>query len=138
MKKIGKLWFFFLGILLLTGCSEASINTLSIEELEEKIANKETFIVEVVQTGCSACASFAPTFEGVMAKYKLKAYRINTTNLSEEDSKKLDAISYISGTPTTLFFVKGELGDSSHKLVGSVSSDTLKTRLKYLDFIEEE
>lgn len=123
----------------LTACQlGGNVKNLSVTSLKEKIENKDTFIVEVMRTGCSACESYAPTFNSVMGKYKLEAYQINTADLTDEESSELDSITYISGTPTTLFFVGGKLEDSYNKLVGAVTSDALKTRLKYLGFIEEK
>ncbi len=136
MKKRGLSIFIFL-ILFLTGCgSSTTVKNISMNEVEKKIEKKESFILEVMQTGCSACKSYEPIFQSVMKEYHLNAYVINLKELSEEETKKLDEISYISGTPTTLFFKEGKLKNSSHKIVGSISSDALKTRLKYLDWIE--
>ncbi len=122
----------------LTGCGkESTVKDLSVSSLEKKIENEETFIVAVIQTGCSACQAYEPIYHSIMTEYHLDAYTINLTNLKEDEEAKLDKISYVSGTPTTLFFVKGKLESSYNKLVGKVSSDNLKNRLEYLEYIKE-
>ncbi len=139
MKKQSKIWIGFLAIcLLLTACGKnQTIPNLSVKDLEAKIKKEETFIVAVIQTGCSACQTYEPIYQSVMKKYQLEAYTINLTNLTDEEDEALSKISYVSGTPTTLFFVKGKLENSYNKLVGAASSETLKNRLQYLDYIEK-
>lgn len=139
MKKLGKLaLLFFCFLLLITGCgNQKSVPNLSVKDLETKIENKETFIVAVIQTGCSACEAYLPIYQSVMGQYNLEAYTINLTDLTDKEDETLSKISYVSGTPTTLFFVKGKLENSYNKLVGVTSSEALKTRLKYLEFIKD-
>ena len=141
MKKYlsGFIMILIVACILLTGCGTKSIvKDLSIDALERKIKEGDDFIVAVIQTGCSACQAYEPIYHSVMTEYELDAYTINLTNLSDEDTKKLDNISYVSGTPTTLFFIDGKLESSYNKLVGKISSENLKNRLSYLEYIEEE
>lgn len=142
MKKKWK-WIFTIVLisscLLITGChSNNNLKSLTLEQLEKKIEKQENFIVAVIQTGCSACQSYEPIYSTVLSQYDLEAYTINLTDLTQEETDRLDQISYVSGTPTTLFFTKGKLENSYHKLVGSATSDALKNRLEYLGFIEEK
>lgn len=79
------------GVLLLTGCKN-SLNTvkeIDFSTLQGKIENKETFILEIVQTGCSHCEEFSPRFREVLSKYDLTGYSINLSNLTEEEKNKI-------------------------------------------------
>ena len=121
-KKSFILLTIFIGILFLTGCS----NDL----------NKESFILEVIQTGCSHCEEFSPRFRSVLSKYNLTGYSINLSNLTEEEKSKLYDITEISGTPTVCFFKKGQ-EEVMSKLVGAVSNKELITKLKDTKYIKK-
>ena len=127
-----------MGIFLLTGCKN-NLNTvkeIDFATLESKIENKDTFILEVVQTGCSHCEEFSPVFRSVLDKYNLKGYSINLSNLTEEEKSKLYEITEISGTPTVCFFKKGN-EEVMNKIVGTVSSKELITKLKDAKYIKK-
>ena len=84
------------GVLFLTGCKN-SLNTvkeIDFSTLQGKIENKETFILEIVQTGCSHCEEFSPRFREVLSKYDLTGYSINLSNLTEEEKNKLTKIDW--------------------------------------------
>ena len=65
MKKKGIILLtIFIGLLFLTGCSN-NLNTvkeIDFVTLQSKIDNKESFILVVIQTGCSHCEEFSPRF----------------------------------------------------------------------------
>ena len=77
MKKNIK--FLLIGILalILTGCSSNKVITdIDYSKLEEMIDNKESFILEVVQTGCSHCEEFSPRFKAVLKTNDEEAYSL--------------------------------------------------------------
>ena len=57
MKKILRLLPIFILIILVSGCGSSNIKEISYTELEKKLENKESFILEVVQDGCHNCES---------------------------------------------------------------------------------
>ena len=135
-KKILFLVAILFATLLLTGCNAtASIEEISLDTLKGKIENKDTFILEVIQTGCSHCAEFSPRLKSVLSDNNLTAYSINLSDLSKEELEEMNNISKISGTPTTLFFKVGE-EDTTHRLVGSVSNSEVESRLKDAGYIK--
>lgn len=124
-------------ILCLTGCT-SNINTIKeieFSQLQEKIENKETFILEVIQTGCSHCEELSPRLKIILADNHLTAYSINLYNLTDEERKQLYDITYISGTPTIVFFTNG-IEESDHKIVGAVSNNVIENHLKSLHYIK--
>ena len=134
MKK--KIKFLLVGIfiILLTGCGNSSntITEIDYSKLEEMIDNKESFILEVVQTGCSHCEEFSPRFKAVLKTNDKEAYSINLYNLTEEEAKKFNELTTsVSGTPTVLYFEDGK--ETSHKINGAVSNEKIEKFLEKID-----
>ena len=135
MKK--KIKFLLMGIFIvfLTGCgnSTSTITEIDYSKLEEMIDNKESFILEIVQTGCSHCEEFSPRFQAVLKTNDKEAYSLNLYNMTEEESKKFSELTTsVSGTPTVLYFEDGK--ETSHKINGAVSNEKIE---EFLDKIEK-
>ena len=92
------------------------------------IDNKESFILEIVQTGCSHCQEFTPRFQAVLKTNDIEAYSLNLYNLTEEESEKFDELTTISGTPTVLFFEDGK--ETSNRIYGAVNNEKIEEHLK--------
>ena len=125
------------GVLFLTGCKN-NLNTvkeIDFTTLQNKIKNKETFILEIIQTGCSHCEEFSPRFRTVLGDYDLTGYSINLSNLTEEEKNKLYEIAEVSGTPTVCFFKKGN-EEVMNKIVGAVSNKEIYNKLKDAKYIK--
>lgn len=138
MKKKGFILLtIFIGILFLTGCSNNlnTIKEIDFTTLKSKVDNKETFILEVVQTGCSHCEEFSPRFRSILSEYNLTGYSINLSNLTTEEKEKLQEITEISGTPTVCFFKEGN-EEIMNKIVGAVSNKEVITKLKDTKYIK--
>ena len=138
MKKKGIILLtIFIGILFLTGCSN-NLNTvkeIDFVTLQSKIDNKESFILEVIQTGCSHCEEFSPRFRSILGEYNLTGYSINLSNLTEEEKNKLYETTEVEGTPTVCFFKKGK-EEVMNKIVGAVSNKEVVTKLKDAKYIK--
>lgn len=130
MKKNIK--FLLIGILalILTGCSSNKVITdIDYSKLEEMIDNKESFILEVVQTGCSHCEEFSPRFKAVLKTNDEEAYSLNLYNMTDEERKKFNELTTsVSGTPTVLYFEDGK--ETSHKINGAVSNEKIEEFLE--------
>ena len=109
---------------------------LNKKTLQEKINNKDDFILVITREGCSHCAEYIPVFTRVLKDYDLKAYYIDIAKLSSDDKSYLDDLFTISGTPTTLFINKGEEKTVINRIVGSTSRKKIEDRLKKLKYIE--
>ena len=137
MKKIIIVLLIIISSLIITGCSnDEVIKEISYKELEEKINNKESFILELVQTGCSHCEEFSPRFKAILKTNNLKAYSLNLYNLTEEEIERFDNLTTVTGTPTVLFFEDGK--ETSNKINGAVSNDKIKEKLKENGYIKEK
>ena len=137
MKKLIVVLLIILSSLIISGCSnDEVIKEISYKELEEKINNKESFILELVQTGCSHCEEFSPRFKAILKTNNLKAYSLNLYNLTEEEIERFDNLTTVTGTPTVLFFEDGK--ETSNKINGAVSNDKIKEKLKENGYIKEK
>lgn len=123
-------------VILCTGCSKGKLKTIEYNELEKMLNNKETFILEVIQTGCSACEDFTPRFTNVLKENNITAYSINLKNLSTEETAEFDKIININSTPTVLFFKKGEEESVSYRIIGAVTNEKIIEKLKAQDYIK--
>ena len=135
MKK--KIKFLLLGIFIvfLTGCGSntSTITEIDYSKLEEMIDNKESFILEVIQTGCSHCEEFSPRFRAVLKTNDKEAYSLNLYNMTEDELEKFnDLTTSVSGTPTVLYFEDGK--ETSHKINGAVDNENIE---EFLDNIEK-
>ena len=141
MKKILTLFVLFTTVLLLTGCNNNSkyLQELSLKELYNKVENKETFILEISQDGCSHCAAFNPVFKKVLEEHKVTAYYLNTSKMSEteyynflenfNDNESL-------GTPTVIFISNGHEKTTMSRIIGEASEKEIIRKLKQNDYIE--
>ena len=135
MKKIMAVILIVISTIMLTGCSNNNtVTEINFKDLEEKINNKDSFILEVIQTGCSHCEEFSPRFRAVLKTNNLEAYSINIYNLSDEERKEFNDLVTISGTPTVIFFDKGK---EENKISGAVSNEKLEEELKESGYIKE-
>ena len=110
---------------------------ITVKELQEKIEKQETFVLVITRTDCSHCEAFKPVVKDVFKEYNIYGYEINTANIADEDKELYtDLVTNVDGTPTTLFFKKGEETTVSNRLVGEVKRDKLVNRLRALGYIE--
>lgn len=143
MKKIVTFVILFVSILLLTGCGSNNskyLEEISFDELYKMVENKETFILEIMQDGCSHCAVFTPRFENVLEEYKVHAKYINFSKLTEKQYKQFEKEFNNNegiGTPTVIFFVNGKEKTSMNRLSGEPSEKEIIRKLKQNDYIED-
>jgi predicted bacteriocin transport accessory protein len=112
------------------------LNKIELDNLIEKIDNKEDFILLVSQTTCSHCASYKPKLEKVTNKYKLNIYYIEADLLTDEEEKKFKSYITFDGTPVTLFFRNGEEKTAANRINGNASTDKIEKKLKSNGFID--
>ena len=138
MKKIFRLFLLSIVVLLVSGCkNENYLNEISYNEYLKLLESKETFILEVMRTECTACVDFSPKLESVAKKYNIEIKVINTDNLSEEEYGTFYNTTGIEGTPTVLFYKKGEEETTAARITGSVSEEKIISKFKSSGFIDE-
>lgn len=111
---------------------------LSIDELEEKINNKDSFILVISQTTCSHCAEYKPILKQVLADYDLTAYYIEEDKLNDTEKGRLKAIANTSGTPQTIFIEDGAEVSTSSRMSGTQQRSKIISRFKAMGYISED
>lgn len=115
-----------------------SVKIINMNELKEKINNKEKFILVVTQEGCTHCKSYIPTLRKIGNENKITFYEIDEKKWNDEETKYFKSIAnFDGGTPTTFFFENGEEKSTSNRLVGNVPEYRVKEKLKALGYINE-
>lgn len=109
---------------------------LTFDELQQKVDNKDSFILVITQTNCAHCAEYKPVLKKVLAKHEITAYEIAQDKLDSEKKAKLNIIANTSGTPNTVFIVDGEEVNTSSRLVGNQPANKIESRLKAMGYIK--
>ena len=144
-KKLSIIFLMLIGFTLLTACDKKeeekdeykNLISLSLDELEEKVANKDTFILVITQKDCAHCAEYKPILEKVLEDYDITAYEIDEQEFTEEERGRLQAIANVSGTPNTIFITNGEEKSTTNRIVGSAQRSKIISRLKTQGYIKE-
>ena len=134
---IGILIILFISLLIFGKNEDNSVVLLNMTKLQEKIKNKDTFVLVITQDGCSHCKNYEPIMDTVSQKYNISLYNLNLTTLSSNEYAELKKIANINSTPTTLFFVDGEEESTLNRLIGETSETKLVEKLKKLGYIKE-
>ncbi len=115
---------------------ETKIIPLTVSELEQKINNKDTFMLVISQTGCSHCEQYLPELDRALSEVNLNAYELNITGLNETNTNTLAKYVSYSGTPTTIFFTNGVEKTTLNRIIGYTSKAKILERLKSLGFVD--
>lgn len=119
-----------------TDKTESKLKNISVTELENKIENKETFVLVISQTGCSHCEQYLPELDRTLKEVNKEAYVLNVTGLDKENTATLSKYVNFSGTPTTIFFTEGIEKTTLNRIVGYASKTKIIERLKSLGYID--
>lgn len=115
----------------------SNLKEIYFEELQEKINNKESFILVVAQTTCSHCAEYRPIISSVLDEYNIVAYEIESDKLTTAQKGLMNDIANISGTPTTIFIEDGIEKTTTNRIVGPANKSKLISRFKAMGYIKE-
>lgn len=136
MKRLLKISLLLFMLCLISGCNKTYMTEINYNDYKKLIENKETFILEIMRTDCSACVSFKPRITQVADEYKIEVKYINTDNLTDEEVEKLYEDTGISGTPTVIFYNDGQEKTKSSRINGSVSVEKIISKFKANGFIK--
>lgn len=144
MKKTLKILCLLLVLLTFTiGCrNDEKISSEYLKEIDytsfkEKIQNKDGFILEITQDGCSNCSAFAPKFINVLEKYKIVVFNLNISYMTEEEKDEFLDKYDVDGTPTVLFFEDGKETSTLKRIVGNKDEDAITSKLIANGYIEK-
>lgn len=131
---------FIVMCLLLVGCTNKGFyEILTYSEVENKINNKESFILYIGQSQCSYCKQYEKSLKRVVDKYNVKVYYIDIgkDSISVEDRSLLSKNIDFSGTPTTVFIKNGEVQGNYNRLSGAADTNKIIEQFKVNGYIKE-
>lgn len=110
------------------------IHDISLNEVVNKIEDKESFILYIKQTDCEHCKTFTPNFISVLSQNNIEAYSLNISNLSEDENTTYSELFDVEGTPTVLFFNDGN--ESLIRIEGEQTKAKIKSKIESAGFIK--
>ncbi len=135
MKKI-LLGIILVGTILLnTGCT-VGYEVVDYSAIEEKLNNKETFVLVIGSNTCSGCAEYKPDMDEVGKNNDVKILYIDQNEISDSDLTKLSSKFVITATPTTIFIEDGVETNTYDRIIGAVDSQELEDKIKQLGLME--
>lgn len=130
MKKI--FLSLFLLVFALTGCTSSKLTSINIDELNEKLNNKESFIIYFA----SDESNLEETLNKVLNEKNIAGYKIDTSKISKEEKNKLE-IQVAYEEPSIVFIINGkDPSKLSHVTNENTTSKEILERLKDIKFIK--
>lgn len=138
--KYSKILIVFLIVIscFLVGCTEKlGYTEISYSELQDKVANKETFALFIGRASCSACTTFKQILKDKFTKEYPTAtiYYIDLDKLSDEEKTTFNSTYDYSATPTIAIIVNGKFSNTN-KVTGSDKYDDMISKMKEKGIIE--
>ncbi len=117
---------------------EGSLTNITYKEIQEKLNNKEDFILVISKSNCSHCATYKPKLTTIAKDYNIDIYYINYDLETKNDQKDLfKKLNFNKATPTTMFFRKGKETSLMDRLEGDLSSNKVIEKFKKMGFIKK-
>ena len=117
--------------------SRPRLYELDVNQVKEKIDNKESFILCISATYCSHCKEYKPKLEDISKEYRMDIYYIDFDKYSDKEQELFrNYISFDGGTPVTLFIKNGEEETTVNRINGNVSKDKIISKFKSNGFIK--
>jgi len=110
-------------------------NELDLDDVIEKVDNKETFVLLLSQTTCSHCMAYKPKLQEVANKYEIMVFYLEVDLLSDDEKKELKKYFSYEGTPTTIFVINGEEKTAANRINGEATQTKIISKLKSNGFI---
>lgn len=117
--------------------SRPRLYELDVNQVKEKIDNKESFILCISATYCSHCKEYKPKLEDISKEYRMDIYYIDFDKYSNKEQELFrNYVSFDGGTPVTLFIKNGEEETTVNRINGNVSKDKIIGKFKSNGFIK--
>ena len=120
----------FLVTFLLVGCKSNNINSISYEKFKEKIDKKESLILVFGDSD-----TLENTLNNVLNKHNLKAYRVKTSSLNDDELNELKGIIDYK-EPSICFIVDGInptiLTNITDEYITEAKLETILTNMQFI------
>ena len=126
-----------LGIVLISNQSTSNgrLEKITYKKINEKLDNKEDFVLIVSRTDCSHCISYKPKVEQIAKKYNITVYYIDF-DTEKKKEKFLKEFNLDGSTPITLFIRDGKETSVLNRLEGDLEEEKVIERFKKMKFIK--
>lgn len=105
-----------------------TLTTIDFATLKKLFQTSKKSILTLEKTDCSYCEDFEPKFINSLEYYNVTAYKINISDLTNDELSELYNYIDFNGTPTTYII---ENGASTHSYTGDADQDTLSSFIDY-------
>ena len=117
--------------------SRPRLYELDVNQVKEKIDNKDSFILCISATYCIHCKEYKPKLEDISKEYRMDIYYIDFDKYSDKEQELFrNYVSFDGGTPVTLFIKNGEEETTVNRINGNVSKDKIISKFKSNGFIK--
>lgn len=138
MKKVFMIISLLVCVIGLTGCSKYKTYTeLSFDEFQNKLNNKDSFVVVMGSSTCSACAMYKKTMQDVIKDKQVEIFYLGLDKLNDEQYSKIYSKYVIESTPTTIFIKDGTETTTYDRIIGAASYSKVVDALKKHGIIGE-
>ena len=100
---------------------------ITVENIEKKINNNETFALYIYQQACAGCSNIKPIINAYIKKNDEEIYAVDLN--STENKSYFAQTLEISATPTIIFFYQGNEKD---RIIGIFDYDMLQKKMNDL------
>jgi len=100
---------------------------ITVENIEKKINNNETFALYIYQQACAGCSNIKPIINAYIKKNDEEIYAVDLN--STENKSYFAQTLEISATPTIIFFYQGNEKD---RIIGIFDYDMLHKKMNDL------
>lgn len=139
MRIIKKLVLFVILCCFVTACGKgASYKEINYQTFLTRMENKETFILYIGSSSCSACESFKPTLESVIKKYGIPVDYIDVSKLSKEELNEFGTIINFGNSTPKVYFIKDGEYSQYNAIKGTQDYDYVVSKMKKNGYITEE
>lgn len=125
------------GLFIYNYFNKSKLYELTVDEVIEKINNKENIILCISRTNCSHCQDYKPKLDKISKKYNLEIFYIDIDKYGDEkESEFKKYISFDGSTPVTVFIKNGEEKTVSNRIFGNTNYDKIIKKFKKEGFIK--
>ena len=127
----------FLGVFIYNNYIKSGLTKLTVNEVVDKVNNKESFVLCISQTECTHCQAYKPKLKNISRKYNIEIFYIDIDKYDNDEKNKFrNYVPFDGSTPVTAFIINGEETTTSNRIIGNVSSKKIIERLQKNGFIK--
>ena len=137
LKKVVYILILIPLLFIISGCGNKTYDEITYKELNNMLADKESFVLFIGSTTCTHCDAYKVTLNKVIEEYNVDVKYIDIYKISENKVSSLQAKFPFTGTPTTVFIKNGEEESTFNRIEGEASYSEVVDAFKENGYIKE-